>query len=137
MDCLTEVYNKIVSAGIELFSTDIPCGDATTINYNNTYGIFIDYKKFDSWKDEFCALIHEFGHCKTGTTHQLCSPFQLIEQHEYKANCAAVFETLPFDTLQNAVCAGYTEPWQLAEYFNLPEEFIHTAYDIYKRQGKI
>ena len=137
MDYLTEVYNKIVDAGIELFNMNMPHGDAATINYDNTYGIFIDYNKFNSWKEEFCALIHEFGHCKTGTTHKLYSPFQLIEKHEYKANRAAVHEMLPFDTLQDAVRAGHTEPWQLAEYFNLPEEFIHTALDIYQRQGKI
>ena len=40
---------------------------------------------------------------------------------------------LPFEELQNAVSAGYTEPWQLAEYFQLPETAVRGALNYYLR----
>ena len=73
------------------------------------------------------ALIHETGHCATGCTHHLDSSLDLIGQHEYKANRWAVERFLPFDELQQAMKDGYTEPWQLAEYFDISEQAVRWA----------
>ena len=44
---------------------------------------------------------------------------------------------LPLEELQEAVNKGYTEIYELAEYFDVTEDFILTAIEIYKRQGKL
>lgn len=72
-------------------------------------------------------LAHELGHCATGYTHQSDSPLDLVCQHEYKANKWAVERFLPFSDSQAAVKDGYTEIWELAEYFSVSEEFIRWA----------
>lgn len=36
-----------------------------------------------------------------------------------------------------SVNKGNTEVWQLAEYLDMPEQFIRMAIDIYKLEGKL
>ena len=90
MQCLTDVYNKISDEKIEVIYYNMRTYDAATVEINGNYGIFIDRNKIKNSHDEFMALSHEYGHCKSGATHKLCSPYQLIEQHENRANRAAV-----------------------------------------------
>ena len=132
MQCLTDVYNKISDEKIEVIYYDMRTYDAATVEINGNYGIFIDRNKIKNSHDEFMALSHEYGHCKSGATHKLCSPYQLMEQHENRANRAAVHEILPYEKLINAVNKGNTEIWQIAEYLDMPEEFIKMAIDLYE-----
>lgn len=136
MDYLSKVYSKICELGVILIGTDNDI-KAATIEYQDNYGIFLNYNNFINSADEFRVLSHEYGHCKTGATHKLYSPYQLIEQHEYRANRAAVLEFLPFDKLLDAAENGCTEVWQIAEYLNMPNEFVALAIDVYKREGKL
>lgn len=70
------------------------------------------------------AMLHESGHLHTGALHKVDSPFQLVEQNEYRADADAFRRCLPPDEIRTAMRAGYTEPWQLAEYFDLDEDYI-------------
>lgn len=73
--------------------------------------------------------MHELGHLHTGALHKVSSPFQLIEQNEYRADADSFKRYLPPDELKNAMRNGYTTPWELADYFNLDEEYIQKALD--------
>ncbi|WP_101697023.1 ImmA/IrrE family metallo-endopeptidase [Clostridium minihomine] len=86
-----------------------------------------------------CVLAHELGHCATGCTHKVSSLLDLIEKHEYKANRWAIEQYIPFDEMSRAIKQGYTERWQLAEYFDMPEPFIQKALNYYfsARQRKM
>ena len=55
--------------------------------------------------------------------------FTLTDSHHDipDANRRAIETYLPLDALRGAMRAGYTEPWQLAEYFDLPEQDIKNA----------
>ncbi len=135
MRCLIDVYDKIFANNIELFAYEMTGNDAATIKYHDTYGIFADYRKFDSAETEFMALSHEYGHCKSGTTHKLCSPYQLIEQQENRANRAAIHEFLPYENLIDAISKGNTELWQIVEYLDIPEEFVKMALCLYQAEN--
>ena len=134
MQCLVDVYEKIQNEKIEVFTRSMKPCDAATVEVEGEYGIFIDRKKITNKQDEFMALSHEYGHCKSGATHKLYSPYQLIGQHENRANRAAVHEILPYERLINAVNKGNTEVWQLAEYLDMPEQFIKMAIDLYETE---
>lgn len=134
MQCLVDVYEKIQNEKIEVFTRSMKPCDAATVEVEGEYGIFIDRKKITNKQDEFMALSHEYGHCKSGATHKLYSPYQLIGQHENRANRAAVHEILPYEKLINAVNKGNTESWQLAEYLDMPEQFIKMAIDLYETE---
>jgi len=74
---------------------------------------------------------HELGHCMTGAFYNKYSKFDLISKHEYRANKWAIKKLIPKDELIETVESGYTETWQLAEYFEVTEEFIIQALKFY------
>ena len=124
---LSTIYQDAQAAGAQIFPYSIGFTDAATIESEGQYGIFLDFEQFGCMGDFFWALIHEVSHCATGCTHRVSSPYDLVARHEYKANRRAIETYLPAAALQKAMQAGYTEPWQLAEYFTLPEEAIRMA----------
>ena len=40
---------------------------------------------------------------------------------------AAIQKLVPVDELEDAISLGYSEPWELAEYFDVTEDFIKKA----------
>lgn len=136
---LSTIYRELETREIKLFTQDIGFADAATIEAKGKYGIFLDLSCFESVPKYKAMLIHELGHCTTGCTQKVSSPLDLIEKHEYKANKWAIEQYIPFEELRAAIKQGYTDRWQLAEYFDLPEPFIQKALDYYfsARQRKM
>ena len=133
-----ELYDKIEKENIILMETDTISRKAVTIKDENTkdYGIFYENNCSDT-NEEFCVLAHEYGHCKSGSTHKLYSKFQLIGQHENRANRAAIYEFLPVEKIKDAFKREYFEYWEIAEYLDLPESFIIMAIEIYRVEEKL
>ncbi len=52
--------------------------------------------------------------------------------HERRADKQAIKMLVPRDELEDAVQCGYTELWELAEYFDVTEELMHKAVCWYK-----
>lgn len=138
MKALIQVYNQIDNDNIKVFDYKIPfrC-PAVTIEIDGNYGIFVDYGQIDTEDDEFMTMAHEWGHCKTGTTHPIGIDDVIIRKHEYKANRQAVLTFLPFNRLLDAFRSGCKFPFEIAEHLELPENFITMALEHYKAMGKI
>lgn len=127
MTSLATVYQDARQMDITLIPYNIGFTDAATLEMNGRYGIFLDFEQFETMADYTAALAHEVGHCATGATHSVHSPFQLISQHENRANRWYYERYLPFSYLQSLMQQGYTEPWQLAEVTGWPESTIQAA----------
>jgi len=127
----SDLYKEIQKQGIYVFQYNVGKNKSVTIEMNKKYGIFIDMSAFSSLGESKRALAHEIGHCATGATHKACSSLDLISQHEYRANRWAAEHFLPFKELQQAMRMGYSEPWQLAEYFNISEKAVRWALRYY------
>lgn len=132
MVTLADIYSAIEQTGANLNIWHHPLCDATTIEMNGLYDIFLNPQKCSTIADLQTKLIHEYGHCKTGATHHIYSPYQLIAQNEHKADKCAIEKFLPWAEIKKAVSNGLTEYWQLAEYFNINEKFIRQAIHYYK-----
>lgn len=132
MEKLTELYQKLIENNIHLFDYRIPNTKGATIESKHSYGIFIDYNKITSLHDEFNCVAHEYGHCISGSTHRLSSKFDLIKKHEYKADKYAILNLLPKSKIYDAVNAGCREAWQIAEYLDMPQDFVEKAIKLYK-----
>ena len=128
---LSDLYSELRSQDISLYVKDIGFSQAATIEYRGKYAVFLDSSCFESLRTMKQVLAHEIGHCATGCTHRVSSPLDLVERHEYKADRWAIERCLPYSALQDAMREGFREPWQLAEYFDLPEEFVHLAIEYY------
>lgn len=133
---LYALYAKMQKGGIRVYDKRTGL-NAVTIYLDGHYGVFLDLDQFETYTQELCILAHEYGHCKTGSTHALSSSLDLIQKHEYKANKAAVHMLVPYDDLCKAIGQGYTEVWQLAEYFDVTEDFVRLADQIYRSEGLI
>ena len=98
-----------------------------TIRDGSWYAIFLDFTKIQSTRLLKGICCHELGHASTGALHKVCSPYETVERSEYRANRWMTEHFLNEGDFREAFAAGYTEPWQLAEYFDLPEQDVKNA----------
>lgn len=89
--------------------------------------IAINPHKIKSAQDERCKTGHEMGHCCTGAFYNEYSDFDCRKKHENKADKWMIHQFIPVDALDDAVAVGYTELWQLADFFDVPEEIVKKA----------
>lgn len=121
---LERIYEDYEHMGIPIFS--FPAGKlrAATIEIDQQYAVFADFFQFKTLAEQQHMLVHELGHCATGCTHKLASRYDLIEKHEFRADKYAALRYLPPAQFVEAFQSGYKEPWELANWFNMPEDFI-------------
>lgn len=86
--------------------------------------IAVDTNMLESTPKIKQALAHEIGHCATGSFYNVHSKLEDINQREHRADVWAYKTLVPKDELYKAVRQGYTQMWELAEYFNLPQEYM-------------
>ena len=134
---LQDVYNKIEDNGIKVFPFGVDGLKAVTIETDNKYGIFLNQQEIDDTDEEFCILAHEYGHCKSGSTHKLYSPFDLVCKHEYKADRRAIIDFLPVDKIKTAFKNGCQTVYEVSEFLDMPEEFVSKAIKHYTCMGLI
>ncbi len=98
-----------------------------TIRDEDSYAVFLDFSKIHSARLLRGVCYHELGHVATGALHKVDSPYELVERSEYRANRWSAQQYLNEEAFRSAFAEGYTELWQLAEYFDLPESQISSA----------
>lgn len=99
-----------------------------TMRDRDLYAIFLDFTQIRSTRLLKGVCYHEIGHAATGALHKVDSPFETVERSEYRANRWSAETFLTVEDFQEAFAAGYTELWQLSEYFDLPEADVFKAY---------
>lgn len=135
MITLADIHREADESDVEIAYTFCPNSGSISImsDSGNCY-IGIDNSINDN-SEELVRTAHELGHCKTGAFYNRDSPFNVIEKLEYKADKWATFQLIPPLVLRRAIEQGFTEVWQLAEYFGVTEEFIRRAIYIYKHSA--
>jgi Domain of unknown function (DUF955). len=131
MDKLDQLYKDaaennviIIACPFEAIASLIQeAGDSAVIGLNTAL--------ITSRKAECLLLDHEMAHYHTGTYYTLRSPLQLRSQMEYRADTWMVCDLVPIEELNEALRLGYTEVWDLAEYFDVTEKVIQRAIEIY------
>lgn len=111
--------------------------EGTTIRDEDNYAIFLDITKLRSIKVYNGVCLHEVGHVATGALHKVDSPYETVERSEYRANRWGFENYLRAEEFKEAFAAGYTELWQLSDYFDLPEETIRKALSYWTEQRGI
>lgn len=134
---LKHIYNKIEENNIKVFPFGIDGIKAVSIETEGKYGVFLNKEEISDLDEEFCVLAHEYGHCKSGSTHKLYSPYDLISRHEYQADRQAILEFLPVDRIKKAVDDGMVSIYEISEYLDIPEKFVAKAIKHYMQMGVI
>lgn len=123
-----ELYDIALNENIDVYAAALPLTQSVSVMDEelNCY-IGLDYSLIQSKAEEKYKLAHEIGHCIRGAFYNRHSKLDLISKHEYSADKWACDTLLPKDDMQEAFELGYVEVWQLAEYFDVPEELIKKA----------
>lgn len=103
-----------------------PCPGAT-VRDGIYMAVFLDFTQIRSTRLLRGVCCHEMGHVATGALHKVDSPYELAERSEYRANRWCAQHYLTQEDFREAFEAGYTEPWQLAEFFDMPERDVRSA----------
>lgn len=96
--------------------------------------IGINPNKLKTQADRRTALLHEAGHFKSGAFYNKDAAFQPMEQAEYKAWKSAILDNVSREDLEECFSNGITELWELAEEFNVNEDFILKAILYYRER---
>lgn len=127
---LDELYDRAQQQGIEI--DNFTMREIVSVSFPENW-IAIDTRKIKTGAEEKVVLAHEIGHCETGSFYNIHSPFDLRERHEYKANKRSYQILIPHAELKAAVKKGLTEIWELAEYFDVPCEYMQKAAEYWRQ----
>ena len=124
---ISDFYHYCKQHQVDVIPFDGCPGEGATIRDQGYYAVFLDFTKIKSTKLLRGVCCHELGHLATGALHKVDSPYELAERSEYRANRWAAENYLTIHAFQEAFDAGFTEIWQLSDYFDLPEADIRAA----------
>ena len=89
--------------------------------------IAMDPSVLDGNVQERGHLGHELGHCATGSFYSIHTAVDSRQRHENRADKWAVRQLIPVEDLDEAIAEGCTELWELADRFQVTEDFIRKA----------
>jgi len=141
MNALSELYLIAEEESIRVVNFRIANSKTKgiCINFDNDhYDILIDYNKVPTYSEEKCVLAHELGHYCTGVESPIIAQtfrdMLTIGRQEYRANKWAFERLIPVAELHIAINRGYVDIWELADYFDVPDEFMRKALDYYENK---
>ncbi len=124
---LSDFYTYCKKNSVEVIPYNGAPAAGATIRDGDLYAIFLDFMKIRSTRQLRGTAMHELGHAATGALHKVSSQYEMVERSEYRASRWAAEHCLTEADFREAFSSGYTELWQLAEYFDLPEQDIKNA----------
>ena len=124
---ISDFYHYCKQNQVDVIPYDGCPKEGATIRDQGYYAVFLDFTRIKSTRLLRGVCYHELGHVATGALHKVDSPFELAERSEYRAIRWAAENFLTIEAFQEAFDAGYTQIWQLEEYFDLPEADIQAA----------
>lgn len=135
MTDLLELYNLAEEHGTQVYWFDLETAESLSMPLpDGTCAIALNPWRMHTVAGEKVKLAHELGHCEAGAFYNRWAALDLRQKHEYRATKWAIKKILPEEDLYRAYREGYREPWEMAEYLDLPEEFVRQALEFYGNQ---
>lgn len=138
MSKVSDFYQYCKNHDVDIIPYDGCPHPGATVRDEGCYAVFLDFTKIPSTKLLRGVCFHELGHVATGALHKVDSPYELVERSEYRAARWSAENYLTEDAFRAAFAEGYTELWQLSDYFDLPERCVEDALNYWKeRKGVV
>jgi len=118
--------------GVEVFEFELP-ERIKGLYYNNSIVI---NKRLLTNKERKCVLAEELGHFFTSIGDILNLKIESNRKQEIRARNWAIQKLVPFDELILAHQQGYVSVYELAERFDVTEDFMKEAILFYQRKYK-
>jgi len=125
---ITALYDFAQQQNIEVIPFSLPeNGSMSIMTDSGACFIGMDPAVQTGGCQERVHLAHELGHCVTGSFYNIYAAIDHRQRHENRADKWAIQHVIPVDALDDAVAHGCTELWELADRFDVTEEFIKKA----------
>ena len=125
---IQNLYALARQQNIEVFPFPLPqTGSMSIMEDSGACCIAMDDAVLDGAVRERVHLSHELGHCITGSFYNRYAAVDCRQRHENRANKWAIEALIPVDALDEAIADGCTEVWELADRFQVTEDFIRKA----------
>lgn len=129
---LGNLYDLAEQQNIEVLSYPLPeNGSMSVMLEDGKCFVGMDNSVLDGGVQERVHLSHELGHCVTGSFYNIYAAIDYRQRHENRANKWAIQTLIPVDDLDDAIAEGCTEVWELAERFQVTEDFMRRAVCLY------
>lgn len=125
---LSDFYTYCKNNDVDIILYNGAPSEGVTIRDDEDYAVFLDFSKIQSTRSLKGVCYHEMGHLGTGALHKVSSPFETVERSEYRANRWGAENYLTEESFRAAFADGCTELWELADYFDLPEDDVKKAF---------
>lgn len=125
----SDLYEFAEELGVTIDTVPLPENGSVSIEIDGDYYVGID--RFATTADERVHLAHELGHCARGAFYNIYSKYDVRQRYERQADEWAIERLVPEEDFKKAVRHGSTEPWQIAEDFNVPPDFAAKAMRYY------
>lgn len=117
------LYSEAEKSGVAIIRAKLPLTHSLSL-----LGVVgLDEELLMDGKQERTSLGHEMGHNARGAFYTIDDPPCIRQRCEVKADKWAIKKLIPKDELKEAIKKGYTEIWQLSDYFTVTEEFVVKA----------
>lgn len=125
MSRLLSLYQQAEKDNIQVDCFDMKKREAFSMmdEEGNCY-VAIDPFQLTSNRDETLKLAHELGHCYTGSFYNRYTACDVRQKHENRADKWAIQYLIPKGEFEEAIASGITEIWDLAEHFDVSEDFM-------------
>ena len=119
------LYDLARQQNIEVLPHPLPqTGSLSVMLEGGRCFVGLDRSVCDGATQERVHLSHELGHCVTGSFYNIYAAVECRQRHENRADKWAISTLIPVEDLDEAVAQGCTEIWELAERFQVTEEFM-------------
>lgn len=125
-----DLYEYAEKKGITVDIMPFLKNKSGSVEYMGNYSIAINSKLMENSAEERTCVAHEIGHCETGAFYVIGTNKIQREKAEAQAKRWAVKKLIPKKEFSGLLKQGY-QKWELAEYYNVTEDFIETAYHLY------
>lgn len=120
---MTELYEIAEQKNICIFVGNIPETGALSVpGY-----IALDHRMVGTLAEERSNTAHEMGHCLRNAFYKKDAPLYERKRCENKADKWAIEHLVKKADLDRALQLGYTDVWELADYFCVTYELMYKA----------
>lgn len=130
-----DLYDYATERDISVLNVELPNNKSVSaMSKSGKCYIGLDPLEMKTKAEENVHLAHELGHCETGSFYNRYSPCDIRGKHEQTANRWAVKKLVPKTELVRLLKKGFAR-WELAESFEVTEDFINLAIRMYFEYG--
>ena len=126
------LFDYAETKGHEVLYMNLDENKAVTIE-DGQYSIILANGLTRAEEKELAA--HELGHCEYGGTYCRFTKYDIKAKAEYRANKWAYYQLVSPDEITEYVRRGIVTPWELAEHFDVSNEFMCRALAYYQMVG--